>query len=266
MMKDQIISLLPPGHPWGELLKHYDCVESTNTLAKSMAAAGAPAGTVLIADEQTGGRGRRGRSFHSPAGSGIYLSAILRPDCAPTELMHLTCAVAVAMCGAVEQAAGFRPGIKWTNDLVYGSRKLAGILTELGLSPQGRVDYAVIGVGINCCQQAADFPAEIRDIAGSVSMAAGRPIDRVRLAAAMIEALAKMDAGLLTDKDAMLDQYRRDCVTLGKDIALIRGDEVRHGHALDIDGEGALIVRFGPGRTETVSSGEISVRGMYGYL
>ena len=266
MMKDQIISLLPPGHPWGELLQCFDCVESTNTLAKAMAASGSPAGTVLIADSQTGGRGRRGRSFHSPSGTGIYMSAILRPGCAPTELMHLTCAVAVAMCDAVEKAAGFRPGIKWTNDLVFGKRKLAGILTELGLSPSGTVDYAVIGIGVNCTQESGDFPEEIREIAGSVSMAAGGPVDRAALAAAMVEALAEMDQTLLSGRQTVLDRYRRDCITLGQDIALIRGDEIRHGKALDIDPEGALIVRFAPGHVETVSSGEVSVRGMYGYL
>ena len=103
-MKDNICTLLPPGKPWGELIHHFDTVESTNTLAKTMAAQGAPSGTVIIADHQTVGRGRLGRSFHSPAGSGIYMSVILRPNCPPDRLMHLTCAAAVAMCDELAKA------------------------------------------------------------------------------------------------------------------------------------------------------------------
>ena len=141
-MKQRILDHLPRNHPWAGNIHYFDTIDSTNTEAKRLAAAGAPHGTVLIAGHQTGGRGRMGRSFHSPAGLGIYLSVILRPECAPGDLMHLTCAAAVAMCDAVENAAGFRPGIKWTNDLVYGKRKLGGILTELAFGSSGRVDYA----------------------------------------------------------------------------------------------------------------------------
>ena len=265
-MKEQILSQLSPAYPWKDRLHWFDSIGSTNDEAKRMALAGAPHGTVLIADHQTGGHGRLGRSFHSPEGVGIYLSIILRPDCAPQALMHLTCAVAAAMCDAVERSAGFRPGIKWTNDLVFGKRKLGGILTGLGLSPTGTVDYAIIGIGINCCQTAGDFPEDIRHMAGSLSMITGKPIDRSRVAAAMMEALWKMDSKLLTEKATMLHAYRRDCITLGQDVVLVRGEEIRHGHALDIDDAGALIVRFSDGNTEIVNSGEVSVRGMYGYV
>ena len=113
-----------------------------------------------------------GRSFLSPGGVGVYMSVILRPNCTPDKLMHLTCATAVAMCDAVEQAAGFRPGIKWTNDLVSKRKKLAGILTEMSLDATGKVAYAVVGIGVNCCQKPEDFAPEIRDMAGSLSMIA----------------------------------------------------------------------------------------------
>ena len=105
------------------------------------------------------------------------MSVILRPRCAPKQVMHLTCAAAVAMCDAVEAAAGFRPGIKWTNDLVCGRRKIAGVLTELGFDNRGNVDFAVIGIGINCCQQEGDFPEDIRNIAGSLSSVSRQQID-----------------------------------------------------------------------------------------
>ncbi len=265
-MKEQIVKHLRESCPWQGSLIWFDTIDSTNTAARELASRGAPQGTVLIADCQTGGRGRRGRSFHSPAGTGIYLSLILRPNCTPAALMHLTCAVAVAMCDAVEASAGFRPGIKWTNDLVYGKRKLAGILTELGLKANGMVDYAVIGVGINCGQSETDFPEEIRTIAGSLASVAGQRIDRAKVAAAMMDALYRMNEGLLTRRAEILNRYRAHCITLGQDVSVVKADgSIRHGRALDIDQEGALIVQF-PEGVEAVNSGEVSVRGMYGYL
>ena len=265
-MKDQILKNLTESCPWQDSVLYFDSIDSTNTRAKELAAQGAPHGTVLIADHQTGGRGRLGRSFLSPAGTGVYLSVILRPGCAPGQLMHLTCAAAVAMCDAVEEAARFRPGIKWTNDLVYKNRKIAGILTELRIGPKGLVDYAVVGIGINCCQQEEDFPPDLRNMAGSLAMVSGKVVDQSEVAAAMIRALHEMDRNL-TDKAGFMDRYRRDCITVGREISLLKADgSVRHGTALSVDDEGALVVRFRDGTTEAVSSGEVSVRGMYGYL
>ena len=265
-MKAQILNYLPPTYPWKENLIWFPSLGSTNDHLRTLAKAGASAGTAVLADHQTGGHGRRGRSFHSPAGSGIYLSLLLRPDCPPQQLMHLTCAVAVAMCDAVEASAGFRPSIKWTNDLVFGTRKLGGILTEIGFNAKGNVDWAIIGVGINCNQQESDFPEELRNMAGSLAMVSGRKVDRPKVSAAMLEALQHMSEQLFDQKDPLLNRYRSDCMTLGRDVVLVRGDEKRYGHALDIDDAGGLIVRFADGSTETVSSGEISVRGMYGYV
>ena len=265
-MKDTILSHVSTEYPWKDHFHWLEETDSTNDRLKVMARQGAPHGTVLIADRQSGGHGRMGRSFHSPGGVGIYFSILLRPQCNPGELMHLTCATAVAMCEAIEAAAGFRPGIKWTNDLVYHKRKLGGILTELGLSAKGTVDYAIIGIGINCCQQLSDFTPDIRDIAGSLATVTGGEVHRDRVAAAMMEALWKMDSVLLTCKTELLDRYRKDCVTVGQQISLLRGDQVRHGTALDVDSEGALVVEFTDGHTEAVNSGEVSVRGMYGYL
>ena len=264
-MKEQILSALSPAYPWKEHLHWFDSIGSTNDEARILAKNGAPHGTVLVADHQTGGHGRMGRSFHSPEGVGIYMTMILRPNCTPGDLMHLTCATAVAMCEAVENATGLRPGIKWTNDLVCGKRKLGGILTALGLTPKGMVDFAIIGIGINCCQKDGDFPEEIRDMAGSLSMVTGKEIDRAKVAAAMMDALYQMDKTLLSGVDTMLDSYRRDCVTLHQDVVLVRGEEKRYGHAVDIDAAGALVVKFQDGTLEAVNSGEVSVRGMYGY-
>ena len=252
---------------WQDSLLWFPSIDSTNTRAKELAAQGAPHGTILVADHQTSGRGRLGRSFHSPAGIGIYLSVILRPQCPPQDLMHLTCAAAVALCDAVEKSCGIRPGIKWTNDLVWGSKKLAGILTELSVTAKGMVDYAIIGIGINCCQTEADFPKDIRHMAGSLYSVTGKSVDRAKVASALIDALYLMDQALLTDHDALMERYRKDCITLGKQVSVVKADgSVRYGTALDIDNEGGLMVSFTDGKTETVSSGEVSVRGMYGYV
>lgn len=265
-MKGDILFYLPPDYPWADRILTFDTLDSTNDRLKALARQGAPEGTAILADRQTGGRGRLGRSFHSPGGQGIYLSLLLRPQCPPQALMHLTCAVAVSMCRALEAATGICPGIKWTNDLVSGKRKLGGILTELGLSPQGQVDYAILGIGINCCQAPEDFPAEIRDMAGSLAMVCGHSVDRHQVAAAMLEALHGLSRTLLTEKEEILRTYRQNCVTLGQDISVLRGDTVRHGHALDVDDSGALVVQYTDGTQEAVNSGEVSIRGMYGYL
>lgn len=265
-MREEILTCLPLDYPWKTQLYCFSELDSTNNRLKLMARQGAPHGTVLIADRQTGGRGRMGRTFLSPAGMGIYLSILLRPKCLPSELMHMTCAVGAAMCDAVEKSAGFRPGIKWTNDLVWRKHKLGGILVELGLNPEGGVDYAIAGIGINCCQCPEDFPPELRSVAMSLQMAAGHPVDRSRVAASTMESLWKMSQTLLTEKDAMLTRYRRDCITIGQEISLLRGEKVRRGKALDVDENGALVVAFPDGSVEAVNSGEVSVRGMYGYV
>lgn len=264
-MKTRILNYLSQDYPWADRFHWFDSIGSTNDEAKQLARRGAPHGTVLAAGYQTNGHGRLGRSFHSPENMGVYMTVLLRPECPPQDLMHLTCATAVAMCDAVTQAAGFRPGIKWTNDLVFGSRKLGGILTGLSLRPDGLTDYAIIGIGINCCQGPGDFPPEIADMAASLSIVAKTEIDRARVAAAMMEALWRMSDTLLTGKTEMLDRYRQDCITLNRDVVLVRGEEKRYGRALDIDDAGALIVRYETGEIAAVNSGEISVRGMYGY-
>ena len=254
-------------HLWRKSIQVFEEVDSTNNLAKKLAIQGAPAGTVLIADRQSAGRGRLGRTFLSPGGVGIYFSVILRPNCVPQALMHLTCATAVAMCKAVEAACGFRPGIKWTNDLVVGNKKLGGILTELSVSPQtGLVDWAVVGIGINCRQKETDFHESIRDMACSAEMVAGRPVDRNRLAVEMVRSLHRMEETLLTERNITLQAYKANCITLGKQVSVVRGDVVRHGTALDMDEAGALIVKYDNGEVEAVASGEVSIRGLYGYI
>ncbi len=266
-MKNEILTYLAPGHPWGQHLICLETVDSTNNYAKALARSGAESGTVVVARQQTGGRGRMGRSFSSPEGLGLYFSAILRPGCKPEHLMHLTCAAGVAAARAVKMSANLEPGIKWTNDLVCGKRKLGGILTELSVDPQTQlVDFAVIGIGINCLQAVSDFPEELQKIACSLLTETGSAHAPAKLAACLMEALHHMDAQLLTGRKGILAAFRSMCVTLGQDISLIRGDDVRHGKAVSVDESGGLLVQFADGHRETVTSGEVSIRGMYGYV
>lgn len=254
-------------HPWQSLVTVLDTVDSTNTLAKRMAADGAPEGTVIISNEQTAGRGRRGRQFSSPANMGIYLSVVLRPHCSPEQLLHMTAVVAEAACQAVEDAVGLRPQIKWTNDLVYGTQKLSGTLTELTLEAEsGLVSSLIAGIGINCGQRPEDFPPELREIATSLHQLTGEKIDRSRLCACLICRLYEVSKTWKSQKADWLKRYAADCMTIGKDISVVRGDTVRRAHADGIDDNAALLVTYDNGKTEAVSSGEVSVRGMYGYL
>lgn len=264
-MKTKILSYMHAECPWRDTLHWYDTIDSTNTQAKLLAKQGAPQGTVLIAGHQTGGRGRMGRVFQSPDGLGVYLSVILRPNCTPEKLMHLTCGAGVAMVEAVQKVSGVKPQIKWINDLVVNGKKLGGILTEMSVD-RGIVEYAVVGIGINCLHAQDDFHPDIADLATSLSLAAGHPIEPAKLAAAMTEALWRMNAVLFTQKAQLMAQYKAGCITLGKDIQVIRGDSVRPGKAIDLDDNGGLLVEFPDGHSETVASGEVSVRGMYGYL
>lgn len=260
-------TILPEGHPWQNLLSLYDCLPSTNDTLKALAHSGAPEGTAILADRQSAGRGRLGRSFHAPAKLGMYLSVLLRPACPPDQLMHLTCAAAVAVCDAVVQCTGVRPQIKWTNDLILEKRKVGGILTELSVNSRtGLVDWAIIGIGINCLHENGDFPPELRDMATSLRLSTGVPVDPHKLAMHTVAAVHNINRRLLSEKEAILAVYRHDCMTLNQPVVLHRADQVRYGTALDIDGQGGLIVAFDDGQTDAVQSGEISVRGLYGYV
>ena len=166
---------------------------------------------------------------------------------------------------AVEAVCGACPDIKWANDLVLGGKKLGGILTELGFAGN-TVDYAIIGIGINCCQQRDDFPEELQDIATSIAMHTGKCISPALLAAALTEQLFFMDWTLFSKKAQLMDTYRQHCITLGKEIVVIQNDTKTNATALDIDADGGLMVRFADGSEKTISFGEVSIRGICGYV
>ena len=247
------------GHPWEKSILQYESVTSTNLILQEMAAQGAPEGTVIFADSQSGGMGRLGRSFHSPAGAGIYMSVLLRPMRKAEELMHLTCAVAVAVHKAIETAAGLQVGIKWVNDLIYQDRKLAGILTKLKVDQNtGLVDWAIVGIGINCSPAA--FPPELENIVTSLENIAGKTIDRDALAAELVRRLEEMRQTLFADKARVMAYYRKHCAVMGEKVWLIRGDDRTGATVLDVDENGGLVVKGEDGAVRIVNSGEISLR------
>ncbi len=243
-----------------------DSVDSTNNRLHELAVSGAPAGQTVIAESQTAGRGRYGRSFASP-GKGVYLSMLMRPRFTqPAAASTLTAWVAVAICNAVQKACGVRPGIKWVNDLVLNGRKICGILTETTVeSETGHIRHVIVGAGINVNECENDFPPQLRDTATSLFAETGKQFDRARLAADIITELDALGADWPDAKTPYLDAYRKDCVTIGKYIRL-SGSEERAGYALGIDDDFGLIVRLDDGTVKTVTSGEVSVRGMYGYV
>ena len=250
----------------GRYLRCFDEIDSTNSYVKRIALEGAPNGTVVLADAQTAGRGRMNRTFQSPKGRGIYLTVLLRPELPPERLLPVTALAGVAVCDAVEALCGVRPGLKWPNDPVLAGRKLCGILTELGTDPAGGL-YLALGIGINVLQTEEDFPPELRTMAGSLAMA-GHPVSREALTAALITALDRLYGALGQENLAdWLAAYRRDCVNLGKTVQLIRPDGSRQmAEAIGIDDWFGLTVRYPDGREETIRSGEVSVRGLYGYV
>ena len=192
----------------------------------------------------------------------------LRPQLAPEKILPLTALGAVAACDAVERTCGVRPQIKWTNDLVLNGKKLSGTLTELSLEGEsGALQYAVIGIGVNCNNASEDFPPELRDVATSLYLETGKRVQRAALAAALIEELDKLYAALQSgDTASYLTSYRRDCLTLGREVQLLWQDVKEKVTALDVDDQFGLVVRRADGTVETIRTGEVSVRGLYGYV
>ena len=240
-------------------------VDSTNSYLKREALQGAPHKTAVTANCQTAGRGRRERGFVSPAGKGVYLSVLLRPHLPPQSLLGATGMAAVAVCNAIERTAGVRPGIKWTNDLVLNGKKLCGILTELSVEGEtGMAESLIIGAGVNVSQNAEDFGPEVAEIATSLAQE-GYGVSLAALAAAMIEEIYELGDALGGDISRWVDTYRRDCVTLGKQVRLLWTGEQEEAMALDVDSQFGLVVEMRDGSRRTVRTGEVSVRGMYGY-
>ncbi len=249
------------------LLHVFEELDSTNTKALQLALAEAPSGTVVLADRQTRGSGRLGRSFASPAGVGIYLSYLIRPEPGAKGLSLLTSYAGLAVSEELE-ALGLAPQIKWPNDIIIDKRKVCGILTKLTSDAEtATVNGAVIGIGINVAEAREDFPEELRDKAISVREA-GVSVPRAELAAGVIRRLDEyfFEKDLLNHPDpAILAELERRSCTIGKRVTVIGTLGSREADAIGLAEDGGLRVRYPDGAEATVSSGEVSVRGLLGY-
>lgn len=255
-----IAALLAPGPAAALRPLVYDTLESTNHTARELAQNGEPAGTVVVAASQTAGRGRAGHSFYSPAGSGLYMSLLLRPDLPAAEATLLTTAAATAVACAVESLSGQACSIKWVNDVLLDGKKICGILTEASLSVEsGGLDYVVVGIGVNVAPPEGGFPPELAGIAGAVfptaKAAAGM---RARLAAAILNEL--WPACQTLRQRAFLPEYRRRLFFLGQPVTVLQNGSQWQGTAEGIDENCRLILRKADGTRAVLAGGEIRIQ------
>lgn len=250
-----ILGLLDSGLPYKIDLR--PSVTSTNALLREQAAQGAAEGTVLVSGSQSQGRGRLGRSFFSPADTGVYLSVLLRPGFEPpADAARLTTMAALAACEAVSEIAGRQAQIKWVNDVFLDGRKVAGILTEASVSLEdGSLDYVVLGVGFNLYAPAGGFPPEIAGTAGAILPA---PLDNGKNA--LTAAFLNRFWALYQDPMGYEERYRRHCLVLGRDIWVITPRGQQPARALDLDRRCGLIVEYPDGTRQTLKAGEVRIR------
>lgn len=235
------------------------CAGSTNALLRERAVSGAPEGSVILTNQQTNGRGRLGREFYSPPDTGIYMSLLLRPQALePTQAVRITTMAAVAACRAIEEASGKEAQIKWVNDILLNGKKVCGILTEASVSLEnGRLDYAILGIGFNVYPPAAGFPPELADIADSI-LRNQRDDGKNRLTAGFLNHF--LDIYRSDNPSEYAASYREKSMVIGRSIQVISPAGVRNAFALDVDKDCRLIVRYEDGTVEQLSSAEISIR------
>ncbi|MED4599536.1 biotin--[acetyl-CoA-carboxylase] ligase, partial [Paenibacillus validus] len=238
-----------------------DEVDSTQIVAQQLTAAGAPEGAVVLAELQTAGRGRMGRRWHSPKGKGLWFSLILRPDWLPlSQTPQLTLLTAVSLCRAVRQVTGLDAGIKWPNDLLIDGRKVAGILLEANVE-NGTLQHVVAGIGISVNLTEDDYPPDIRAIATSLAIAAGRRIDRSLLFVELLAEWERLYALYRSEGFAPIKLlWEALTVSLGREIVCRMPQETVEGFAEAIDEQGALLVRLNDGSVRKMFSGDVEFR------
>ena len=242
----------------------FDSIDSTNTKAKELAEAGHPSGTLVVADQQTLGRGRRGRSWESPAGTGIFMTLMLKPDINPNNASMLTLVAAMATARAITEVTGEAAQIKWPNDIVMNGKKVVGILTEMS-AQFDYINHIVVGIGINVHNE--EFPEEIAKTASSLLLECGHRIHRASLIEAFLEEFERLYAVYLETEDmsGLQKEYDSLLVNRGRQVRVLDPKEPFEGKAMGITKKGELIVDTWESR-KLVSSGEVSVRGIYGYV
>ena len=246
-------------------LEYYDEIDSTNNRAKALGEAGGADGTLFVAETQTAGKGRRGRCWQSPAGSSISMSILLRPKMNPSDAPMLTLVMAYASTIALREKTGLDIGIKWPNDLVVNGKKISGILTEMSAEID-YINHVVIGIGINVNQDT--FPDDIKETASSLKMELGKRIKRSGLIAAVMKNFEKYYEIFQETEDlsGLQELYNSMLVNRDQEVKVLEPGNEYKAHAIGINQTGELIVRTPDGKEKEIYAGEVSVRGVYGYV
>lgn len=249
----------------GRNIVYYPETDSTNLRIRELGDAGAPHGTLAVADMQTSGRGRRGRTWESPPGSSIYMSILLRPDIIPGAAPMLTLVMACSVAEGISDCENVDVRIKWPNDVIAGGKKLVGILTEMSTQID-YINHVTIGVGINV--NMTEFPENIRDTATSLRLETGHKVRRAPLIAAIMKRFEENYAVFLKTQDmsGLMEKYSGMLINLDREVLVLGAEDSYKAHALGIDRQGELIVRREDGTEEKIYAGEVSVRGVYGYV
>lgn len=253
------------GSVLGQKLKFYQEIDSTNTVLKKIATDNAPEGTVVLADVQSAGRGRRGRTWMSAPNKGIWMSVLLRPNLHPSQVQTLTLMASVAVVRALESFDVKGLGIKWPNDILIDGKKVCGILTELSAEAE-RVEWVVLGIGLNVNHLESDFPSELKSIATSLRLSYKRPneLNRSEIAAGIINELEEVyNSFIEMGSSWVVQEWKKWNITLGKRVSLISQTNSFLVDVTDITSDGKLIVRYDDGTIGEVISGEISLRDVF---
>lgn len=242
----------------------FDTIDSTNSYAKKEASK-LKHGAVILSEEQLMGKGRRGRTWTSPKGTGIWMSVVLKPDIPPTEGVKLTQIAAAAICKSIRELTGLDVLIKWPNDIVIHGKKICGILTEMA-GEINEINYIIVGIGINV--NTKEFPEDLKEKATSLFIEGGKKIDRKQLVALILKSFEKLYTKYINDLDfnETLSIIKKYSAVLGKEIRVIRGKLEKVARAIDIDGDGFLLIEDEEGNNELILSGEVSIRGKEGYI
>lgn len=244
---------------------YFEETGSTNEEARKLAFAGYPHGTLVMADSQTGGKGRRGRNWHTPKGTSIAMSLILKPQLEAEYASMLTLVQAMAVAKAIEEECGLNAQIKWPNDILVNEKKVCGILTEMNLEGT-KISSIIIGTGINVNQE--DFQEDISDIATSLKRESGKVHSRENLVKCICKLFDNYFGMFMESKDlsGILEEYNSRLISAGRKVKVLDPKEEFIGEALGINASGELLVKKESGEVVTVYAGEVSVRGIYGYV
>lgn len=249
----------------GQNIIYQEEMESSNVRAKQIGEMNGENGTVVVTDCQTAGRGRRGKTWISPKGVNIYFSILLRPELLAQKASMITLIAAMALADAVKKETDLMVQIKWPNDVIVNGKKISGILTESSTDME-YVNYVVVGIGVNCNQK--QFENEIKDVASSLALEGCQDINRNQLLAMFLQSFELYYSKFLEKEDlsGLKDEYNSMLVNCGRQVRIIEKNQERIFKAVGIDDTGALIVEDENGKEQTIISGEVSVRGIYGYV